>query len=58
MLQIGIKACFTPRTGWEVYVGHACMSVACVSLTLVFHVTVECDHADHGCNKVIMRNMM
>jgi len=41
-----------------VCVGLACMSVACVSLTLVFHLLVALHHVDHGCSKVIMRNLM
>lgn len=40
------------------YVGHACMSVLCVALTLVFHVLVALHHIDHGSSKVIMRNLM
>lgn len=40
VLRSGIRAWFTPHTGWVVCVGHACMSVACVSLTLQFHVLV------------------
>jgi len=39
-------------------VGHACMLVACVSLTLAFHVLVALHHVDHDCSKVVMRNLM
>ena len=39
-------------------VGHACMSVACVSLTLAFHVLVALCNVDHGCSKVVMRSLM
>ena len=39
-------------------VGYACMSVACVALTLAFHVFVALHHIDHGSSKVIMRNLM
>ena len=39
-------------------VGHAYMSVACVALTLSFHVLVALHHIDHGSSKVIMRNWM
>jgi len=41
VLQSGIRAWFTPQTGWTVCVGPACMSVACVNLTLGFHVVVS-----------------
>jgi len=40
------------------FIGHACMLVACVSLTLVFHVLVALHHADHDYSKVVMRNLM
>ena len=39
-------------------VGHACMSVACVSLTLAFHVLVALHHVDHDCIKIVMRKLM
>jgi len=39
-------------------VGHTCILVVCVSLTLVFHVLVALQHIDHGCSKVIMRKLM
>lgn len=39
-------------------VGHACMSVACVSLTLAFHVLVALHSVDHGCSDVVMMNLM
>jgi len=41
-----------------VCVGHEGMSVACVSLTLTFHVLVALHSVDHGCSKVVMRNLM
>ena len=37
---------------------HACMLVACVSLTLAFHVLVALHNVDHSCSKVFMRNLM
>ena len=40
VLQGGTKAWFTSQTRWAVCVGHACMSVACVSLIFAFHVLV------------------
>jgi len=40
VLQSGIIAWFTPRNGWEDCVGQACMSIACLSFTLAFHVLV------------------
>ncbi len=40
-----------------VCVGHACMLVACVSLTLEFHVIVALHNVDHGCSKVVMRTL-
>ena len=50
---------------WDIFdtnmgecVGHACTSVSCMSLTLAFHVLVALHHIDHGCSKVIMRNLM
>jgi len=58
VLQSGIRAWFTPQTGWVVCVCHACMLVACVSLTLAFHVLVALHNVDHDCSKVIMRNLM
>ena len=39
-------------------VGHACMSVACVSLTLAFHALVALHNVDHDCSKVFMGNFM
>ena len=39
-------------------VGHACMSFTCVSLTLTFHVLVALHNVDHGCSRVVMRNLM
>ena len=35
-------------------VGHACMLVACVSLTLAFHVLVSFHDVVHGCSDVAM----
>lgn len=39
-------------------VGHAFMSVACVALTLAFHMLVPLHRIDHGSGKFIMRNLM
>ena len=39
-------------------VGHECMSVACVSLTLTFHVLVTLHHIDHASSRIIMSNLM
>jgi len=58
VLQCGIKEWFTPRTGWVVFVDHACMSVACVSLTLAFHVLVALHNVDHGSTKFFIGNLM
>ena len=42
----------------ELCVGHAYMPVACVSLTLAFHMLVALHNVDHGCSKVSMRSLM
>ena len=39
-------------------IGHACILVVCVALTLAFHVLVQLHHIDHVSSKVIMRNLM
>ena len=39
-------------------IGHACMSVACVSLRLAFHVLVALDHVDHDIINLVMGNLM
>ena len=39
-------------------VGHACILVACLSLTVAFHVLVALHNVDHDCSKVVMRNLM
>lgn len=36
MSQSGIRTSFKSKTGWVECVSHACMSVACVSLTLIY----------------------
>jgi len=38
-------------------VGHACMSVASMVLTLSFHILVALHHMDHGSSKVIIKNL-
>ena len=58
MLQNSIRPWFMPHTRWEVCVGHACMSIACVSHTLAFHVRVALHNVNHGCSKVVMSNLM
>ena len=64
MLQSGIRAWL--RSLWVISgatdmgecVGHVCMSVVCVALTLAFHVLVALHHIHHGSSKVIPRNLM
>jgi len=56
VLQIGIRVCL--RSNWVKMLGHACISVACVPLTLAFHVLVALHHVDHDFSKVIMRRLM
>ena len=73
MLQIGIRAgvalfgsYMIPHSGirawlhspWVKVLGHECMSVACVSLTLAFHVLVALHHVDHDCCEAVVRNFM
>ena len=47
-----------PSDWMDSCVGHACVPVACVSLTLVFHVLVSLHRIDHCSSKAIMRNLM
>ncbi len=56
VLHIGIRARL--HFPWVKVAGHACMSVSYVSLTLALHVLVALHHVDHGCSKVVMRNLM
>lgn len=64
MLQIGIGAwlcslrVISSAIDMGECVGHACMSVACVALTLTFHVLLALHHIDHGKSKVILSNLM
>ena len=64
MLQIGIRAwlcsLFIIHGTIDIAkcIGHACMSVSCVALTLLFHVVVALRHNDHGSSKVIIRKLM
>jgi len=39
-------------------VGHACILVGCVSLTLRLHVFVALQMIDRDCSRVVMRNLM
>ena len=55
-LQISIRAWL--HSTWVKVLGHACMSVSCVSLTLAFHVLLALNHVDHGCSMVFVRNLM
>ena len=56
MLQIGIRVWLCSPC--VKVLGHACMSIACVSLTLAFHVFIALHHVDHDYSKVVMRKLM